>query len=69
MTFAYGEEPVLKNISFNPEIGKQWQLVGESGSGKSTISDLISRLHDVIGGEITIDNINIKQLRKRICVK
>lgn len=65
VTFAYGEEPVLKNISFNLEIGKTVALVGESGSGKSTISDLIPRFHDVIGGEITIDNINIKQLRKK----
>jgi subfamily B ATP-binding cassette protein MsbA len=65
VTFAYGDEPVLKNISFNLEIGKTVALVGESGSGKSTISDLIPRFHDVIGGEITIDNINIKQLRKK----
>lgn len=65
VTFAYGDEPVLKNISFKLEIGKTVALVGESGSGKSTISDLIPRFHDVIGGEITIDNINIKQLRKK----
>jgi subfamily B ATP-binding cassette protein MsbA len=63
--FSYDEEPILKNISFKLEKGKTVALVGESGSGKSTLSDLIPRFHDVSGGEILIDNINIRALLKK----
>jgi len=63
--FAYDEEPVLKNISFELIKGKTVALVGESGSGKSTISDLIPRFHDVTKGEILIDGINVKALNKK----
>lgn len=64
VNFSYGEELVLKNISFDIEKGKTVALVGESGSGKSTISDLIPRFHDVTAGEITVDGINVKALLK-----
>ena len=38
-------------------------LVGQSGSGKSTLVDLVPRYHDVTGGEILIDGINVKNFR------
>ncbi len=62
--FAYDEELVLKSISFEIEKGKTVALVGESGSGKSTISDLIPRFHDVLNGEICIDDTNVKAFSK-----
>ncbi len=65
VSFAYGEEAVLKNISFKLEKGKTVALVGESGSGKSTISDLIPRFHDVSSGSITFDSVNIKEIKKK----
>lgn len=64
VTFSYGEENVLTNVSFELKKGKTVALVGESGSGKSTISDLIPRFHDVGSGAVKIDNIDIRQLRK-----
>lgn len=63
--FAYDEEPVLKNITFDLMKGKTVALVGESGSGKSTISDLIPRFHDVTKGELLIDDINVKSIKKK----
>jgi len=62
--FAYDEEPVLKAINFELGKGQTVALVGESGSGKSTISDLIPRFHDVTTGEIRIDDLNVKDLKK-----
>lgn len=43
VTFGYGQENVLENISFNVKKGERIAFVGESGSGKSTIIKLISR--------------------------
>ena len=63
--------PVLKDINLTVEKGKTIALVGQSGSGKSTLVDLVPRFHDVVGGSITIDgkdirNISIHDLRSLI---
>ncbi len=61
VSFKYGEEFVLKNVSFELKKGKTLALVGESGSGKSTIADLLPRFYDIQEGEISIDGRNIKE--------
>ncbi len=58
--FKYGEEYVLKNISFKIPKGKTVALVGESGSGKSTLADLLPRFYDVQEGGIFYDQTNVK---------
>lgn len=63
VTFAYGERPVLKNVSVKIDKGKTVALVGQSGSGKSTFVDLLPRFYDVIGGEILIDGKDIRELK------
>lgn len=64
LTFSYdGERNVLKNINLKIEKGKTVALVGQSGSGKSTMVDLIPRYYDVEQGEITIDGVNIKDMK------
>jgi ABC-type multidrug transport system fused ATPase/permease subunit len=64
LTFSYdGERQVLKNINLKIEKGKTVALVGQSGSGKSTMVDLIPRYYDVEQGEITIDGINVKDMK------
>lgn len=60
VAFAYDGVDVLKNINLKVEKGKTVALVGSSGAGKSTLADLIPRFHDVSGGELLIDGVNIK---------
>ncbi|MEG1546149.1 MAG: ABC transporter ATP-binding protein, partial [Bacteroides sp.] len=60
VSFKYDTAWVLKDINLTIEKGKTIALVGQSGSGKSTLVDLIPRFHDVVGGEILIDGVNVK---------
>ncbi|MGM9552070.1 MAG: ABC transporter ATP-binding protein [Clostridia bacterium] len=63
VTFSYEpNKPVLKNINLDIKKGEMIGLVGHSGAGKSTITNIITRLYDVEEGEITIDNVNIKDI-------
>ena len=52
----------LKKVSFSVEPGETFAILGKTGSGKSSIVNLISRLYDASGGQITIDNIPVKEI-------
>ncbi len=60
VSFSYEDVTILKNINLKIEKGKTIALVGSSGAGKSTLADLVPRFHDVSGGELLIDGVNIK---------
>ena len=62
VSFSYGTEEVVKQVSFSIPKNKKIALVGSSGSGKSTLADLLPRFYDVSKGEITIDGVNIKEI-------
>ena len=62
VSFSYGTEEVVKQVSFSIPKNKKIALVGSSGSGKSTLADLLPRFYDVSKGEITIDGVNIKDI-------
>jgi len=64
VSFKYKDEYVLKDFSLNIPKGKTIALVGQSGSGKSTLANLILRFYDVNKGEILIDGVNIKDIKK-----
>ena len=60
VSFAYADAVILDTINLTVKKGKTIALVGSSGAGKSTLADLVPRFHDVTGGEVLIDGINIK---------
>ena len=61
VSFSYLDTMILDDINLKIEKGKTVALVGSSGAGKSTLADLVPRFHDVGGGELLIDGINIKE--------
>ncbi|MCR4557590.1 MAG: ABC transporter ATP-binding protein/permease [Saccharofermentans sp.] len=62
VTFSYGDEEVLKGISFTADKDQMIALVGESGSGKTTIANLMARFWDVNGGAVLLRGVNIKDM-------
>ncbi|MGP1616799.1 ABC transporter ATP-binding protein [Peptostreptococcus stomatis] len=69
VSFSYGDENVLDNISFKVNKGERVALVGMSGSGKTTIARLAARFYDIKSGEILIGGINIKDYEKESLMK
>jgi subfamily B ATP-binding cassette protein MsbA len=63
VSFDYIGAPVISDVNFNLEKGKTIALVGPSGSGKSTLADLLSRFYDVKSGSITIDGVDLRDLK------
>ncbi len=63
VSFSYGDHTVLHDINLDIPAGSTVALVGQSGSGKSTMADLIPRFYDVGSGKITIDGVDIRDLR------
>ena len=59
ITFAYGAEPVLQEVSFEVKKGETVALVGPSGSGKTTLMHLLARFYDIQEGRITWDGNDI----------
>ncbi|MEM9984029.1 MAG: ABC transporter ATP-binding protein, partial [Bacteroidota bacterium] len=62
VSFAYGQTPVLTNLTFQIQKGATVALVGPSGAGKSTIADLLPRFYDPQQGRITLDGVDIRKL-------
>ncbi len=56
------DRSILKGVSFEVPAGRTIAVVGPSGAGKSTISRLIYRFYDVIGGRITIDGQDLRDV-------
>ena len=74
VSFSYTDEmPLLEGIDFCADAGKTIAIVGASGGGKSTLVNLIPRLFDVLGGEVSLDGVDVrkwqlKALRRNIAV-
>ena len=65
VTFRYENTDVIKDLNIKITKGQSVALVGQSGSGKSTIANLICRFYDINEGSITIDGVDIKNIKKK----
>jgi len=63
VSFRYGEDYVLKNMSLEARKGEVVALVGPSGGGKTTLVSLIARFYDPTEGAVLIDGTDIRQLK------
>ncbi len=64
VSFRYGKEsgdPVLKNISFTAQPGQVIGIIGATGSGKTSLVQLIPRLYDVTGGQVLVDDVDVRE--------
>ena len=70
VTFGYvPQKTVLKNISLYAKPGQKIAFVGSTGAGKTTITNLLNRFYDIEAGEITIDNVNIRNIKRDVLRK
>lgn len=63
VSFAYGQEEILKDIDLDVRAGQIVALVGSSGVGKTTLVNLIPRFYDPTEGCITIDGYDIEKVK------
>lgn len=66
VSFSYGEQPVLRDVSFTIHAGKTFAVLGATGSGKSTMMHLLDRLYDLAPGcgRITIGGTDIADISR-----
>ncbi len=60
MKYKTSDNPVLRNISFEARPGQKIGLAGATGSGKTTTLSLLARLYEYQEGQITIDDIDLR---------
>ncbi|MBK1883156.1 ABC transporter ATP-binding protein [Luteolibacter pohnpeiensis] len=65
VSFAYLDEPVLREVDLEIPFGQVVALVGPSGAGKSTFANLVPRFYDPGLGRITIDGIDLRSALKK----
>ncbi len=69
VSFGYDEDKlILKHISLYAKPGQKIAFVGSTGAGKTTITNLLNRFYDIESGKITIDGVDIKDI-KRDCLR
>ena len=65
VTFGYNpDKTILKNISLYAKPGQKIAFVGSTGAGKTTVTNLLNRFYDIQEGSITIDGVDIKDIKR-----
>ena len=64
VTFSYGAETVLRDVSFRVAAGERVAIVGHTGSGKTTTLKLLARLYELQEGAIRVDGRDIREIPK-----
>jgi len=65
VSFSYKEgQPLIENLNIDVQQGQTVAIVGPTGAGKTTLVNLLMRFYEIDGGEITIDGVNITQLKR-----
>ena len=65
VTFGYNPDKViLKNITLYAHPGQKIAFVGSTGAGKTTVTNLLSRFYDIDSGKITIDGVDIHDIKR-----
>lgn len=59
--FAYGDDVVLREVTFSAEPGTMTALVGPSGSGKTTVTRLIARFYDTGTGSVRVGGVDVRE--------
>ena len=62
-SYGKGEVKVLNNFSVDITPGEKLAIVGPSGAGKTTICNLIPRFYDVDSGSVTVDGIDVRDIK------
>jgi len=62
LTFAYRKDPVLENVSFSVKKNELLVMLGINGAGKSTLLKCLNRIHEPRGGNVSINNEDMKTL-------
>lgn len=66
VSFSYKKDvPLLRNINLSVKSGQRIAIVGPTGCGKTTLINLLMRFYDVDEGEILIDGVNIKDMKRK----
>ena len=67
VTFGYNPDKViLKDISLYAKPGQKVAFVGSTGAGKTTITNLMNRFYDIDQGKITIDGVDIRDIKRSV---